>query len=182
MVGIEQYRRTIGLFSPGAPRRLKLIPSSNVGVRRFSSSVFGSLVIIVSLAAFVSILLLLIESNPGPASSSHGGLKSTVQSKVKLLKLNQDIVEIASHRFFLEACAELEVVPRGLRCHLNLSSRKTSESLRKKFNQLNTAFSLQIVQHIIQDYNQLLHSLTTECNGMLAQLRTIVPSGEFQTF
>ena len=175
MVDIEQYRRAIGLFCPGSPRRLKFIPNSNARCGRFSSSVFGSTVIIVSLAAFVSILLILIELNPGPACSSRGDLRSAVQSKVKLLKLNQDIVEIASHRFFLQACSELQVVPRGLRCHLNLSSRKTSDRLREKFNSVNTAFSLDIVRHIIEDYNRLLHSLTTEYNDKLVKLRSVVP-------
>ena len=102
--------------------------------------------------------------------------------KGHLIKLNKDIVEISSHRFFLAVCSDLKVVPRGLKCHVNLSTRKASDQLKNDFSQLNESFSLAVVDRIIQHYNEILHSLTAEYRDTMVKLGSSVSANEFQTF
>ena len=66
-----------------------------------------------------------------------------------ICKIGADIVEICSHRFYLQTCKELQLTPRGLESNVHLSTRKPSPNLKNLFKDLSTSYSNAIVDLII---------------------------------
>ena len=123
-----------------------------------------------------------IESNPGPR-----GLKparhtlTPLDAKYEeLCKVSTDIVEICSHRFFLQTCKELQLAPRSLQSSVHLSSRKASPKLKELFKELGKSYSNDIIDLIIQDYNHTLRLLLEEQDHLMVSLRELCSDDTFR--
>ena len=71
-----------------------------------------------------------------------------------------DITRISSHKFFLQSCLELKVVPRGLLRKVPMATCKPNKDLLKLFDDINRGFSFSLMEAIMTHYDQLLSELT----------------------
>ena len=133
MIDVAQYRMRIGAFlfnGKGLQRMNHRVLSNKV-------SSFVTLVVVSALLFSLQAMDPSIEWNPGPRNSA-SSIKHPSSSLIEkhfndLIKIDADIVEISSHRFFLTACKTLGIVPRGLQSNVHLSSRKAIVKSKRAF-------------------------------------------------
>ena len=177
MDDLENYRQRIGLFSSASTSMsgayFKMAPL------REKFSYLVCFLITISLATAAQISDPSIELNPGPTDNDNVDLK-------KLYKdcriIDSDITRICSHRYFLQICSQIEIIPKGMMPNISISACKPNEDLIAALNSLSKEMTLEQMKILLQHYDSQLQDLVKERQKCYQSLRESCPPEQFNNY
>ena len=171
MIDLATYRSRIGTFIPTTSRM-----KGNSQVGGYSASALFLLAIFLATATTALALETdpSIEKNPGPSQQT---FKETITKKEKVYTqkiecLNHKIAKIASHRYFLQRCMELDITPTGYEHNQSVATASSTTELVEKHKALKEAYIKDRIQNDIIHYDCELPGKVIERDNLYLQLET----------